>query len=116
MDFDENEQIAIVEIGLPDCVHKPPVKWVELKSGIIEKELSNKEKKEIIPKIHPAIILRTAYEIFRNDNANKIKVLVVNGWIKFDDPATGKNRKEYIASLMVERDQIINMDIQKLEP
>jgi len=116
VDFNPEEGIALVEIGLPDVVHQPPVKEVELKSGFVEKPLNQAEKKEVIPNIHPAILLRVAYEVFRNDTAGTIKLLVLNGWIKFDDPSTGVNTKAYTASLMVEKSQIENINLRKVEP
>ncbi len=84
-------------------VHQAPLKTVILKSGAVKKPLNQTERKEIIPKIHPAILLRTAYEVFRNDTDGIIALLVVNGWVKFDDPATGTKTKAYTASLMVRK-------------
>jgi restriction system protein len=116
IDFDEEQRILIVEVALPDVVHRPPMKTVVLKSGAVAKPLNQTEKKEIIPKIHPAILLRFAYEIFRNDDAKIINLLVLNGWVRFDDPNTGINTKAYTASLMVERDQIEPLNLGKLDP
>jgi restriction system protein len=42
--------------------------------------------------------------------------LVVNGWVTFDDPHTGLNTKAYTASLMVERDQVIGLNLSKVDP
>lgn len=61
-------------------------------------------------------MLRTAYEVFRNDTDKTIDLLVVNGWVKFDDPATGINTKAYTASLMVARDQVITLNLTKIDP
>jgi hypothetical protein len=33
--------------------------------------------------------MRFAYEIFRNDDAKIINLLVLNGWVRFDDANTG---------------------------
>ena len=106
----------MVEIGLPDVVHQPPSKTVILKSGAVKKPLNQTERKELVPKIHPAILLRIAYEVFRNDTDEIINLLVVNGWVKFDDPATGINTKAYTASLMVTREQIITLNLTKIDP
>jgi restriction system protein len=116
IDFDEEQQILIIEIGLPDVVHQPPFKRVLLKSGFVIKPLNQTERKEIIPKVHPAIVLRLAYEVFRNDDAEVVKLLVLNGWVKFDDPSTGIDTKAYTASLMVDRNQISNVNLSKIDP
>jgi hypothetical protein len=116
VDFDEEQQIAVIEIALPDVVHQPPSKTVILKSGAVRKPLNQTERKELVPKIHPALLLRIAYEVFRNDTDETIGLLVLNGWVKFDDPATGVNTKAYTASLMVKREQITNLNLTKIDP
>ena len=116
IDFDEDQRILIVEVALPDVVHRPLVKTVTLKSGPVTKPLNQTEKRESIPKVHPAILLRFAYELFRNDDAGIINLLVINGWVMFDDPHTGVNKKAYTASLMLERAQIESLNLQKLDP
>jgi restriction system protein len=116
IDFDEAERILVIDIGLPDVVHHPPTKTVILKKGPVKKPLSQTERKEIIPRIHPAILLRFAHELFRNDEASVVRLLVLNGWVKFDDPSTGMNTKAYTASLMVEKKQIENLNLDKVDP
>jgi restriction system protein len=116
IDFDEEQQIVVLDIGLPDVVHRPPYKTVVLKSGAVKKPLNQTERKDFIPKVHPAILLRVACEIFRNDAGEVIDLLVVNGWVKFDDPATGTNTKAYTASLMVNREQITGLKLDKIDP
>jgi Restriction endonuclease len=116
IDFDEEQQIAVIDIGLPDVVHRPPYKTVILKSGAVKKPLNLTEKRELVPKVHPAILLRTAHEVFRSDTDETIKLLALNGWVKFNDPATGINTKAYTASLMVERNQIAALSLTKINP
>ena len=116
IDFDDEERILIVDFGLPDVVHRPPFKIVHLKKGPVKKPLSQTERKEIIPRVHPAILLRVAHELFLNDQADVIRLLVLNGWVEFDDPSTGVRTKAYTASLMVERDQISNLNLGKIDP
>ncbi|MGA8086962.1 MAG: restriction endonuclease [Terracidiphilus sp.] len=116
IDFDEEQHILIVEIALPDVVHRPPIKTVLLKSGPAAKPLNQTERKEFIPKVHPAILLRIAYELFRNDTSKLVKLLVVNGWVSFDDPTSGVKTKAYTASLMVEHHQFASLNLKKLDP
>jgi restriction system protein len=116
IDFDEEERILVVDFGLPDVVHRPPFKIVHLKKGPVKKPLSQTEKKEVIPRVHPAILLRVAHELFLNDQAEIIRLLVLNGWVEFDDPSTGLRTKAYTASLMVRRDQIVNLNLGKIDP
>lgn len=116
VDFDEEQGIAIVEAKLPDVVHNEVLKEVSLKSGTVKKPLNQTEKKDKVPNIHPAIILRIAYEIYRNDKTETIKLLIVNGWVEYDDPNTGILTKTYTASLAVERQQVISLNLSKIDP
>jgi HJR/Mrr/RecB family endonuclease len=116
VDFDTAEGIAIVEIKLPDVVHTPMYKVVNLKSGSVLKPLNQTEFKEKVPCIHPAILLRIAYEIYRNDEKEVIKLLVVNGLVEFDDPSTGNKTKMFTASMAVTREQILALNLSKLDP
>jgi restriction system protein len=115
-DFDEEQKILIVEIGLPDVVHIPPIKTVQLRKGSATKSLNQTEKRKIIPQIHPAIMLRIAYEIFRSDDASVFTLLVLNGWIEFDDPRTGMNTKAYTSSLVAQKEQILGLNLTKIDP
>ncbi len=116
IDFDEDQRILIVEVALPDVVHRPPLKTVLLKSGRVTKPLNQTEKKELVPAVHPATILRFAYELFRNDDVEIVNLLVLNGWVNFDDPNTGIDTRAYTASLMLERSQISSLNLDKLDP
>jgi len=106
----------IVEISLPDVVHSPPVKTVHLRSGPIKKPLKLAERREYLPKVHPSIMLRVAYELFRSDDDKTIRLLVLNGWIRYPHPNTGIETKSYTASLMVERSQIVSLNLKDLNP
>lgn len=115
-DYDTEQAILIMEIGLPDVVHSQVLKKVELKTKTTDKPLTKNEIKEFVPKIHPAIILRVAYEIFRNDESETIKLLVINGWIEYDNPSTGVKTKTYTSSLVCNREQILGLNLTKLDP
>jgi restriction system protein len=114
--YDPEQSILIIEIELPDVVYSQILKKVELKTKTVDKLLAKKEIKEYVPKIHPTIILRIAYEIFRNDKSKTIELLVINGWIKYYDPATGTKTKTYTASIVCKRKQIIDLNLTKLDP
>lgn len=116
VDFDDEQRILIVEVGLPDVVHRPPVKTVQLKSRLVAKPLNQSERKEYIPKVHPAILLRVGFEIARNDTDSVISLLVLNGWVDFLDPATGCETKAYTASLMAEPRQLAALNLSGLDP
>ncbi len=114
--FDLKQKILVVEMKLPDVVHTTFVKDVFLKKGITTKPLNQREKNEHVPSIQPAMILRTAYEIFKNDIYSIISLLVINGWVEFDDPATGKRKRTHTASIALNRNDVLQMNFEKIEP
>lgn len=114
--FDLKDNILLVEIKLPNVVVEKPLKKVELKSGIVDKNINKTEEKNIIPKFHPALLLRYAFEIFRNDFGDVINALVLNGWINHINPANGIKQKVYTASLLVEKSDIIDLNLPQLDP
>jgi restriction system protein len=115
-DFDSDQGIVIIEIALPDIVHNQIFKEVQLKSKISIKPLAKKEYQELAPKFHPAVMLRVAYEIFMNDEEDKIKLLALNGWVEYNNPATGNISKTYTSCLVVNRNQILELTLIKLDP
>jgi restriction system protein len=115
-DYDEPEHILIVEIELPNVVHRPPIKFVERTSGLVAKPLNQTERRELVPQIHPAIMLRVALEIFRNAESSVVQLLALNGWVSFHHPHTGLDTRAYTASLLVEREQIVSLNLNRIDP
>lgn len=114
--FEEENKIAVVEVLLPDVVHTPISKTVQLKSGPTEKPLNQKETRELVPNIHPAIMLRIAYEIMVSDVEDVIELLVVNGIVEYDDPTTGNKTTTNTASFAVKKDQVVDLNLEKIDP
>jgi hypothetical protein len=115
-DYDEDQHILIVELGLPDVVHRPPAKFVQQKIGMVAKPLNQSERREFIPKVHPAILLRVGFEIARNNTGNTVKLLVLNGWVEFREPTTGLDTIAYTASLMAEPHQLVSLNLRDVDP
>ena len=65
LEYDSSEGILIVDFQLPNIVSIPPEKGA---LGYATKKLNKSEIKLQVPKIHPAILIRVAFEIFRNDS------------------------------------------------
>jgi len=115
-DYDEEQHILIVELGLPDVIHRPPAKFVQQKGGLVAKPLNQTERRESIPKVHPAVLLRAGFEIARNDAADTVKLLVLNGWVEFREPTTGLDTIAYTASLMAEPHQLVSLSLKNVDP
>ena len=115
LDYDEAEHILIVEVALPNVTHNPVSKHVLQKSGLVAKPLNQTERRELVPKIHPAIMLRVAYEILSSDGYGTIKLLALNGWVDHIAPHTGQEVRTNVASLMVTAEQIKELNLQQVD-
>ncbi len=115
-EYHEKEKILIAEIRLPEVVHNKPMKLVLQKNGYVQKFLNKQETKEEVPKIHPALMLRIATELFENDTDEQISFLALNGWVLYDDLVTGKETKATVASLGVKKDEILDLVLEKVDP
>ncbi len=116
IDYDEQEQILVVEIALPDIVHHTVIKTIVQKSGKVKKPLNQTERRELLPRVHPALILRVAHEILRNNIPGVIKLLALNGWVSFTDPHTGLGTRAYTASILVTAEQLSSINLKKVDP
>ncbi len=114
--FDAEKSILIAEVQLPDVVNEPLKKWVDQKSETVIAPLNKEEKNTFVPTVHPAILLRVAYELLRNDSDKKIELLVINGWVEFHDPQTGILTKSYVSSLSVKHEEVMSLVLEKLDP
>ena len=97
-------------------INNPPVKTVTQKTGPVDKPLNQTERRELVPKFQPAIMLRVAYEFFATHDFDTIKLLALNGWVEHIDPLTGRNTKTYTACLMVTAQQMSGLALENLEP
>lgn len=116
VDYDEAQHILIVEIELPNVVHRPPIKFVEQRIGLVAKPLNQTERRDLVPQFHPAILLRAAFEIFRNAESSVVQLLALNGWVSFNHPQTGLDTRAYTAALLVEREQTVSLNLNRIDP
>ena len=114
--FDENSGIVIHEHRFPDPAGVEWIKLVELKSGLTPKPANQKERKEAVARLHPALCLRLAAEIVRLDQEGIVKAVAVNGWADYTDKATGQIKRAYCASLFVTKEQVEGLRLSALDP
>lgn len=62
------------------------------------------------------VILRIASEIFRADSEELVQNLVVNGYVKTIDRATGRSIQPYLISLRTTRQSFQDLDLREVDP
>jgi restriction system protein len=125
--LDIDSGVLIHEQRFPDLSDLECVKFVKKKaqraSALFEEEsqfdikpVNQKELKDILSKLYPAICLRLACEIVRLDSENIVKAVAINGWAEFTDKATGQRKRAYCASLFATKEQIDAINIAAVDP
>jgi restriction system protein len=62
------------------------------------------------------LTLRTISEIFRADYQQEVETIVVNGFVKTIDPATGQPKSPYLITVRVTRDTFLALDLKQVDP
>ena len=74
------------------------------------------ERRMIYRRLLAGCVLRVIAELFRADRAGRLASLVVNGFVRCDDPATGRPATSYVASVTVARETFSQIDLTRVDP
>lgn len=74
------------------------------------------ERKAMYRRLLAQCTLRVVSELFRADYCNRIHTIVLNGYIRCVDPATGKMVQVYVSSLTADLDVFTVVDLSQIEP
>jgi restriction system protein len=113
--FDAESGILIHEHRFPDLTKIEWLKLVELKSGLAPRAANQKEKKEAAMRVYPSMCLRLAWELSRIDKEGVVKAIAINGWVDYNEKATGQQKRAYCASLFANKEQLSNLNLEKLD-
>lgn len=62
------------------------------------------------------IVLRFLWEVPQVDALGKVKAVCCNGCVLYDDPATGQSRQDTIMSVLVRREELLDINLSKVQP
>lgn len=114
--FDGESEILIVEHEFPDIGRVQWAKTVELKSGMTEKPLNQKELKQASDLLYPTLTICIAHELAKQLTGNQVKAIVINGWANYTIKATGNKKRAYCVSLLARVDYLKELNLIELEP
>jgi restriction system protein len=60
--------------------------------------------------------LRFASEIAQLDDGNRLQTIGVNGYVRFDDPATGREREDTVLSFLTAPERLRNIELHRVDP
>jgi len=114
--FDNESNILIIEHQFPDLGDIFWKKNVELKSGLSEKQPSQKEIKQVCEVFFPSIGLKIAVELANQLKCQSDIAIVINGWADYTVKATGNKKRAYCASLMAQIKVLRELNLKTLDP
>lgn len=116
LSYSTDNKILIVDYRFPYLPLLEILKFVELKTKSEWKSINKTERRTLSSKIHPALSIRIAFEIARLDYLNAIGAVVINGWLRYPDQATGNIKEAYCSSLMCKKEDLLTLNLESLDP
>jgi restriction system protein len=117
--FDEKTGTLLVELDLPSCEQIPRIeahKYISSRDVIEEKPMKERVFSELYNTVLYQIMLRTLHEIFESDYKQWIKSVVLNGNAMVSNKATGASSTKTIATIQVQRDEFLAVNLANVEP
>lgn len=119
IEYTPGERMLVVEYFMPNIESYPKVKelrYLKTNGSTKELEISVKERDQKYEELLYNIVLRTMHELFKSDYVSSLKHIVFNGWVNNVNKATGKKEDLCILSIMVEKEEFLDVDLREVEP
>jgi len=94
----------------------PLLSDIIVKRSDSKRPIAKRDAEHFLRRILPAIVMSTAQQVASNDLNEDVATIVVNGWSRYFEKATGKLRDAYVATLKVSPAKIRDIDINKADP
>lgn len=114
--FSDEECLLLVDLKLPYVKDMTVMKNRALVSGTRVIQANQRETKEIIAKLPFLILMRMIWEIPYVDYQRKVKLIACNGCVVYEDPATGRARRDIILTILVKPEDLGQIRLEKADP
>jgi restriction system protein len=114
--FEEQEGILLVTIKLPYVRNLAITKTKQLVAGPKIVTASQKEARDIMSQIPFLVVMRIIWEVPKVDYQHKATLIACNGYVVYDDPATGNVRRDVILSIVVKPEVLEQIRLEKVDP
>ena len=109
LEFEENAGILLIDLKLPYFSALEVVK----ESG--NKIANKKERKDIINQFSFLIVLRLIWEVSQVDYNGRVGLVACNGYVTYDDPATGRIRQDVILTIAVKPEVLKDIKLDRVD-
>lgn len=119
LSYDSETASLLLDFELPNELALPKikeVKYIAKRQEFVESLLSDAWLKRTYDDVLYKITLRTLYELFSSDEADSLKSIVFNGWVRSKDRATGAPTHACILSVLATKDEYLAINLTAVDP
>ncbi|WP_426532621.1 restriction endonuclease [Bradyrhizobium sp. McL0615] len=107
--YDQQERVLQVN----QCV--PSLPDVSVGRQDSKRPPAKRDAEAVLRRYVPAVALQIAHHIARNDVQDDVDRIAVNCWSRFFDPASGKLKDAFVAALAVQKQDIVEFNLQRAD-
>ena len=108
--YDQQDRVLQVN----QCV--PSLADVSVVRSDSKRPPAKRDAEAVLRRLVPAIALQLSTTVARNDLQGDVEKIAVNCWSRFFDPASGKLKDAFVASLAVQKQDILEVNLQRADP
>lgn len=116
LQFDKDEGILLMDVRLPYFRALDILKTRELKSGPVLVPLNQREMYEFTNQFPFLILLRLMWEVPQVDYRDRVGMVACNGYVIYDDPATGQRKRDIILTVAAKKEDLKNINLERIDP
>jgi len=116
LQFDPQEGILLIDCRLPYLGALALIKTRVLATGPKLVPASQRETRELTNRFLYLIPLRMMWEIPHVDPHHRVRLVCCNGYVIYDDPATGQRRRDVILTIVESPDALETIQLDRVEP
>jgi restriction system protein len=107
--YDQHDRVLQVN----QCV--PSLADVSVVRSDSKRPPAKRDAEAVLRRYVPAIALQLAKTVARNDLQGDVERIAINCWSRFFDPASGKLKDAFVASLTVQKQDILEINLQRAD-
>jgi len=119
LDYNLETGVLIIDYFLPlkeGISNLKEVEYIKSQNKFKEVFLSESALNKLYDSVLYQITLRTIHEIYKHDTVDYISSVIVNGFVRFTNKASGKEATACILSIQSERDEFLKINLEKIDP
>ncbi len=115
--FDQQNKNLIIEYSVPHPDNIPNIieyRFIQARQEIEKKFMKKADFQEFYNDVIYQITLRTIYECFISDYPHHLDTIVFNGWVHGIDTSTGIDFSSRIISILVNYEEFMSLNLQRV--